>query len=105
MVDFRKYRFSAAFSVGWLFAMLWSAARLSRGAITFGTLTAIVQLVSQVQTPVTSLSGYLPKYYTMLASADRILETESLPESVAYNLPGLDVGKYMMRCHIWKWRA
>lgn len=73
--------------------MLWSAARLSRGAITFGTLTAIVQLVSQVQTPVTSLSGYLPKYYTMLASADRILETEYLPESVAYNMPGLDVGK------------
>ena len=90
---FANIGFSAAFSVGWLFAMLWSAARLSRGAITFGTLTAIVQLVSQVQTPVTSLSGYLPKYYTMLASADRILETESLPESVAYNLPGLDVGK------------
>lgn len=90
---FANIGFSAAFSVGWLFAMLWSAARLSRGAITFGTLTAIVQLVSQVQTPVTSLSGYLPKYYTMLASADRILETESLPESVAYNMPGLDVGK------------
>ena len=49
--------------------------------------------MSQVQTPVTSLSGYLPKYYTMLASADRILETESLPESVAYNMPGLDVAK------------
>ena len=90
---FANIGFSAAFSVGWLFAMLWSAARLSRGAITFGTLTAIVQLVSQVQTPVTSLSGYLPKYYTMLASSDRILETESLPESVAYNMPGLDVGK------------
>lgn len=90
---FANIGFSAAFSVGWLFAMLWSAARLSRGAITFGTLTAIVQLVSQVQTPVTSLSGYLPKYYTMLASADRILETEYLPESVAYNMPGLDVGK------------
>lgn len=29
----------------------------------------------------------------MLASADRILETESLPESVAYNMPGLDVAK------------
>ncbi len=29
----------------------------------------------------------------MLASADRILETEYLPESVAYNMPGLYVGK------------
>lgn len=88
---FANIGFSMAFSFGWLFAMIWSAARLSRGAITFGTLTAIVQLVSQVQTPVTSLSGYLPKYYTMLASADRILETESLPESVSYNSPKLDV--------------
>lgn len=90
---FANIGFSMAFSFGYLFAMLWSAARLSRGAITFGTLTAIIQLVNQVQAPVTSLSGYLPKYYSMLASADRVIEIEEMPESEAKNPPTLDIKK------------
>lgn len=87
---FANTGFSAAFSFGYLFAIIWSGLRLLAGSISFGTLTAVIQLVNQVQTPVTSLSGILPKYYSMLASADRIIEIENMPESKALNSADID---------------
>lgn len=47
---------------------------LTPGLITYGTITAILQLVTQLQTPFKNLSGLLPSYYQMLASAERLLE-------------------------------
>ena len=72
--------FLAVFSFGTLFTLLWCGRRLSVGAITFGTLTALLQLVNQVQTPFTNLSGLMPKYYSMLSSAERLMELEALPD-------------------------
>lgn len=72
--------FLAVFSFGTLFTLLWCGWRLSAGAITFGTLTALLQLVNQVQAPFTNLSGLMPKYYSMLSSAERLMELEALPD-------------------------
>ncbi|MGN0519966.1 MAG: ABC transporter ATP-binding protein [Candidatus Fimenecus sp.] len=72
--------FLAVFSFGTLVTLLWCGWRLAAGAITFGTLTALLQLVNQVQTPLTNLSGLMPKYYSMLSSAERLLEIEALPD-------------------------
>ncbi|MGN0561739.1 MAG: ABC transporter ATP-binding protein [Candidatus Fimenecus sp.] len=72
--------FLAVFSFGTLFTLVWCGWRLAAGAITFGTLTALLQLVNQVQTPLTNLSGLMPKYYSMLSSAERLLEIEDLPD-------------------------
>ncbi|MGN0555915.1 MAG: ABC transporter ATP-binding protein [Candidatus Fimenecus sp.] len=72
--------FLAVFSFGTLFTLLWCGWRLAAGAITFGTLTALLQLVNQVQTPLTNLSGLMPKYYSMHSSAERLLEIEDLPD-------------------------
>lgn len=79
--------FSAVFSGGFLFALLWSGVRLCTGSITFGTLTALLQLVNQVQMPVSNLSGIMPKYYAILASAERLMELSSLPDDTALNPP------------------
>lgn len=68
------------FSIGSLYALIHSAYRLYLGTITFGTLTAIIQLVNQIQSPFAGLSGIMPQYYAILASAERIIEIESLPE-------------------------
>lgn len=68
------------FSIGSLYALVHSAYRLYSGAISFGTLTAIIQLVNQVQAPFAGLSGLISSYYSILASAERIIEIESLPE-------------------------
>ena len=54
--------------------------RILAGAMSYGTFTAVLQLISQVQGPITNLSGFLPRYYAMLASADRLIEAERFVE-------------------------
>ncbi|MEE5991942.1 MAG: ABC transporter ATP-binding protein [Oscillospiraceae bacterium] len=46
------------------------------GTISYGTLTAITQLISQIQSPFANISGYLPKFYAMTASAERLMDIE-----------------------------
>ena len=46
------------------------------GRISYGTLTAITQLISQIQSPFANISGYLPKFYAMMASAERLMDIE-----------------------------
>ena len=47
------------------------------GLITFGTLTAVTQLITQIRAPFSNITGYLPKYYATIASAERLMEVES----------------------------
>ena len=46
------------------------------GTISYGTLTAVTQLISQIQSPFANITGYLPKFYAMTASAERLMEIE-----------------------------
>lgn len=69
---------SLGFSAGYLLAFLLGAWRLSTGMITFGTMTAFLQLISQVQAPVLSLSSMLPSFVTAYVSAERLIEITSL---------------------------
>ncbi|SHK65980.1 ABC transporter ATP-binding protein [Hespellia stercorisuis] len=46
------------------------------GTMSYGTLMAILQLIGQIQSPFANITGYLPKYYAMLASAERLREVE-----------------------------
>ncbi len=71
---------SFIFSISSLYALVYSAYRLYMGIISFGTLTAIIQLVNQVQSPFAGLSGTMSQYYAILASAERIIEIENLPK-------------------------
>ncbi len=48
--------------------------------MSYGTLVAITQLIAQIQSPFANLSGYLPKYYAMIASADRLREIEEFTD-------------------------
>lgn len=73
-----------AYGAGFL-ALVWCSARMLSGTMSFGSLTAITQLVSQVQAPFTNLSGIIPKYIAMTAAAERLMELENieqLPENV-----------------------
>lgn len=72
------------FSAGYYMALAWGAYRLSKGMITFGTMTLFLQLISQVQAPFMNLSSLLPQYYNMIASAERIIEIERLPVEISY---------------------
>lgn len=66
------------YRVGFLLAFGWGAIRLSTGSATFGTFTAFLQLVGQVQAPFEGLSSSLPQAVATVASADRLMEFESL---------------------------
>ena len=59
-------------------ALVWCSAGLIAGNMTFGALTAITQLVSQLQAPFTGLSAAIPQYIAMTASAERLAELEQI---------------------------
>ena len=68
------------YSAGYVIAFCWGAYRISRGDITYGTLTVFITLVSQVQGSISGLAGIIPQGYNMLISAKRIMEVVDLPK-------------------------
>lgn len=50
-----------------------------KGTMSYGNLLAMLQLISQIQNPFANITGFLPKYYAMLASAERLMEVEKFP--------------------------
>lgn len=66
-----------AYGSGFL-ALLWCATGVMQGTMSFGSLTAIIQLVNQLQRPFVDLSGVLPQYTAMLASGERLMELDKI---------------------------
>lgn len=82
---------STVFNLGYVFALAFGAYRLLNGAMTYGTVTAMLQLVNQVQTPFANLSGILPKFYSLIASGERLMEICALPDEEENNAEDIDV--------------
>ena len=59
-------------------ALCWCSSLLLQGKMSFGSLTAVMSLVNQIQAPLTDLSGVLPQYVASLASAERLMELEEI---------------------------
>ncbi|MBR3952524.1 MAG: ATP-binding cassette domain-containing protein [Oscillospiraceae bacterium] len=59
-------------------ALVWCSFNLLNGNMTFGELTAVTQLVSQLQMPLVGISGIIPQYIAMAAAAERIMEIEAI---------------------------
>ena len=78
------------FSIGTVFAIAFGAYGILFKAMTYGTVTAIIQLVNQVQSPFVSLSGIMPKYYNTIASAERLMELDDLPDEKEINKNEID---------------
>ena len=78
------------FNVGSVFAIAFGAYRILIGAMTYGTVTAMIQLVNQVQSPFVSLSGIVPQYFSGIASAERLMEIETLPNEADINKQSFD---------------
>ncbi len=70
------------FNLGYVFALAFGAYRLLNG-MSFGKVTAMLQLVNQIQQPFANLSGLLPKYFSVVASAERLMEIEALPDEIS----------------------
>lgn len=68
-----------AFQSGQTIAFLWGVWGISAGTVTYGMMTAFLQLVGQIQRPLVDMSSQLPSLIHATASIDRIMELESLP--------------------------
>ena len=80
----RRNAFSNFCSVGYSFAMqgmyfagvIYCAYGIMNGRVTYGTLTAVMQLIGQVQGPLSGISSFVPWYYSVIASAERLMVVE-----------------------------
>lgn len=59
-------------------ALVFCGGGLLAGTMTFGTLTAVTQLVSQLQGPLVNMSGIIPQYVALVAAGERLRELEEL---------------------------
>ena len=67
------------FAAGYLVAFLWGADNLRDGVITYGTMTAYLQLVGLIQRPTMDLSKYIPGIVSSLTAAERLYELDDIP--------------------------
>ncbi len=85
--ELRRTRFSVisrgfmglALQAGHVIAFIWGVTGISRGTITYGMMTAFLQLIAQIQRPLVEMSSQLPALIHSTASIDRLIELESLP--------------------------
>ena len=68
------------FALSYLLTFAWSAIRLSQGSLSFGGMTAFLQLVSRIQGPARSLAKLLPQSVAVITAAERLMELEDIPE-------------------------
>lgn len=70
---------NAGFSVGYLIAFLWAALRMSDQTLTFGGMTAFLQLVNRIQGPARDLTRLAPVFVGVFTAAERLMELEENP--------------------------
>lgn len=67
------------FALGYLVAFLWAALRMSAHTLTFGGMTAFLQLVNRIQSPAKSLTKLVSAFVSVFTAAERLMELEENP--------------------------
>lgn len=76
---FSNFVLNFGFALGYLIAFLWAAVRLSSHTLTFGGMTAFLQLVGRIQSPARSLAQLIPAFVSVFTAAERLMELEENP--------------------------
>ena len=71
---------TAAFTFAFVWALCWGAYQLYYHLISYGVLMQIVSVVGQIRTPIQGIANIFPTYFTALASAERIMDIENIPD-------------------------
>lgn len=87
--------FSIAFAAGYLAAVAYGSYGVLEGTMTFGTVVAIIQLVNQLQSPVIGITGILPSFYAMTASAQRLMEISSTEKELKGDINKADYESFI----------
>lgn len=72
--------FFVAVTFGYYIALGWGAFKISKGILSFGALTAVLELLGQIETPIRSISSLIPQWFAACASIERINEINMLEE-------------------------
>ncbi len=80
------------FALGYALVFVWSVYGLRSGVVTYGVMTAFLQLVSMVQRPTVELSRQIPAFVRTMTAVERILDllgmdTEPHPHPVHLKSP------------------
>lgn len=67
------------FQGAYVYTLIWGAFNLGP-AFTYGTLSAMLNLITQVSMPLTNISNLFSQVANMTASAERMIEIENFPE-------------------------
>lgn len=67
------------FTFGYAATFLWGAFGIKNGVVTFGAMTAFLQLAGQVQRPVADLARHVPAFIHALTSIERLTELTDMP--------------------------
>ncbi len=76
---FSRIIMSVALQTGHVIAFLWGVWGISHGTVTYGMMTAFLQLVGQIQRPLVEMGSQVPTLIRSVASIDRLMEIEALP--------------------------
>ena len=74
--NFCNIGFGAVMHGAYCIGVIYGGYGILTGTLTYGTMTALLQLIGQIQTPLANITGYVPAYYSMIASAERLMEAE-----------------------------
>ena len=68
------------FMGGYAAAFLWGVLGIKSGAVTFGMMTAFLQLVGQVQRPIAELAHQVPAFIHAATSVERLMDLQALEQ-------------------------
>lgn len=80
---FSRFVLNFGFALSYLIAFAWSALRLAAGTLSYGGMTAFLQLVNKIQSPARDLTKLAPAFVQVLTAAERlmVIEKSSLEET------------------------
>lgn len=70
------------FMAGYTLAFVWGAHGIMLGTVTYGMMTAFLQLVAQVQHPILSMSELLPQFVQATTATERLQELYSVKSEI-----------------------
>lgn len=82
--------FAAAMNGMYLLGVAYGGYGIISGTVSYGTLMAILQLIGQIQSPFANITGYLPRFYAMTASAERLMEAEHFADDAPNGVKSSD---------------
>lgn len=86
--------FSIAMNGMYFLGIFYGGWGILNGTISYGTLMAITQLINQIQGPIVNITGLIPRFFTITASAERMMEIENYDMGRLEASPAEEIEKY-----------